>query len=109
MNLQRKDNYGYLCSQAENLNGRIVKCNFSYLNLFADELSMKAFGDVLRQAREECGLTQAELAGRANITRVYVGLLERGKKTPTLDVYGRLCKAMKIAPSKLMERFEKNM
>jgi len=67
------------------------------------------FGAVLRQTREEAGLTQADLADKAGITRVYVGLLERGERSPTLDVYGRLCRALHISPSKLMERFEKNM
>jgi transcriptional regulator with XRE-family HTH domain len=67
------------------------------------------FGTVLRQAREDSGLTQAELADKADVSRVYVGLIERGTKTPTLDVFVRLAKGLKMAPSKLMERYEKTL
>lgn len=64
-------------------------------------------GDELRKAREEAGLSQEQLAGKADITRVYVSQLERNLKSPTLDVFMRLCKALKIAPSRMMARIEK--
>jgi len=34
-------------------------------------------------------------------------MLERGLKSPTLDVFGRLCATLGIAPSKLLARIEK--
>lgn len=64
-------------------------------------------GDELRKARDEAGLSQEALAEKAGITRVYVSLLERNKKSPTLEVFQRLCDALQIAPSKFMARIEK--
>jgi transcriptional regulator with XRE-family HTH domain len=64
-------------------------------------------GVELRKAREEAQLSQEELAEKAGVSRVYVSLLERDKKSPTLDVYFRLCRALRLNPSELMARIEK--
>ena len=64
-------------------------------------------GPVLRRLREEAGLTQEELAAEARIHRTYVSLLERDKKSPTLDVLFRICEALDVAPSQLISRVEK--
>ncbi len=68
-----------------------------------------AFGTLLKDMREQSGLTQAELAAKARITRVHVGFLERGDRSPSLEVYVKLCRALQVAPSSLMERLEKLM
>ena len=64
-------------------------------------------GSVMRDAREAAGLTQVELAERAQIHRTYLSQLEHDHKSPTLDVFVRICEAMKVAPSKLMEKIER--
>ncbi|HWE94306.1 MAG TPA: helix-turn-helix transcriptional regulator [Tepidisphaeraceae bacterium] len=63
-------------------------------------------GRELRRARESAGLSQEELGKKAEITRVYVSLLERDKKSPTLAVLSRICKALNVAPSELLARAE---
>ena len=65
-------------------------------------------GDELRKAREAAGLTQEELAFEANVHRTYVSLLERNKKSPTLDVLFRMCHALGIQASRLIARVEKS-
>ena len=65
-------------------------------------------GEELRKARQRAGLTQEELAYRAKLHRTYIGLLERDKRSPTLDVLFRLCEAMGVKPSRLIARIEKN-
>ncbi len=45
------------------------------------------FENRLKVARVEKGLTQAELAARAGVTRQTIGLIEAGRYNPTL----RLC------------------
>lgn len=45
----------------------------------------KAVGAILRRLREDAGLSQEELADRADIHRTYVGMVERGEKNPTLE------------------------
>ena len=65
-------------------------------------------GDELRKYREAAGLTQDELAHRASVHRTYVSMLERNKKSPTLDVLFRLCRAMNIPAARIVSRIEKN-
>lgn len=64
-------------------------------------------GTELRKAREEAGLTQVQLAKAAGLHRTYVSLLERGKRSPTVDVLFRLCRAMGIRPSRFVARLER--
>jgi transcriptional regulator with XRE-family HTH domain len=66
------------------------------------------FGKELKRARERAGLSQEKLAFDADIHRTYVSLLERDQKSPTLAVLFRLCKAMKIPASELIQRVEKS-
>ena len=64
------------------------------------------FGDELRKAREEAGLSQEKLAFEAEVDRTYVSHLENNHKSPTLDVVFRLCDAMKIEPAELIRRVD---
>ena len=58
----------------------------------------------LRKARLAAGLTQEKLAAKAAVSREYVNYIERGKRQPTVAIFIRLCKAMKIHPPDLLER-----
>jgi transcriptional regulator with XRE-family HTH domain len=64
-------------------------------------------GNELRKAREAAGLTQEEVSFRAGVHRTYVSMLEREKKSPTLDVLFRLCDAIGLKASELIRRVEK--
>lgn len=66
-------------------------------------------GEELKQAREAVQLTQEELAQRAGVHRTYVSLLERDRKSPTLDVLFRLCRAIGVRPSVLLARVERQL
>ncbi len=61
-----------------------------------------AFGYVLRTTRHSAGLSQEELAFRADLDRTYPSLLERGRRTPTLDVLFRLGVGLKLEPALLV-------
>ena len=61
-------------------------------------------GQEVRKARLAAGLTQEQLAAKAEISREYVNYIERGKRQPTVAIFIRLCKAMKIHPPDLLER-----
>lgn len=52
------------------------------------------FGDVVREVRLQRGLSQEELAGLCGLHRTYVGCVERGEKTVTLDTATRLAHAL---------------
>ena len=40
-------------------------------------------GQLIRSKRESQGLTQLELAEKANVDRNYIGMLERGERNPS--------------------------
>jgi transcriptional regulator with XRE-family HTH domain len=63
----------------------------------------------LIEARKNAALTQEELAFRAGIERSYVSDLERGKKTPSLEVFVRICRALDLKPSDVMAQLEHRM
>lgn len=63
-------------------------------------------GDEIRKVRKAAGLSQEELAGKSNLHRTYISLLERNKKSPTLDSLFRICKALGISASNLIKRIE---
>jgi transcriptional regulator with XRE-family HTH domain len=54
----------------------------------------------LRQARE---MTQAELAKRAKLTRVYVTRLEAGRQDPSLSTLNALARALGVPVGELLE------
>ncbi|NEP04013.1 MAG: helix-turn-helix transcriptional regulator [Okeania sp. SIO2G4] len=67
----------------------------------------EAFGRVLKQKREALKLSQEELGFEAGLHRTYISLLERGLKSPTLDVIFRLSSALNILPSQFIAEVEK--
>ena len=67
----------------------------------------KAFGRVLRSAREKRGLSQEQLALNCEIDRTYVSLLERGLRQPTITVVFRLAAALGVRPSALLAQVER--
>ncbi|MFM6454084.1 MAG: helix-turn-helix domain-containing protein [Planktothrix sp.] len=66
----------------------------------------KVFGQVLKQRREFLNLSQEELAFEAGLHRTYISLLERGVKSPTLNVFFRLAEALDIPPSQFIQEIE---
>lgn len=66
----------------------------------------KAFGSVLRELREHANLTQEVLAHHADLARNYVGLLERGERSPTIDTVIALAKPLKIRAHQILKLVE---
>ena len=48
------------------------------------------FARILKERREERGLTESELAGKMDMTKYYYRELESGKQFPTLKTIARL-------------------
>jgi len=65
-----------------------------------------AFGDAVRAARQEQGISQEALGHLSGLHRNHVGEIERGELSPTVDSIDLLAKALKVRPSELMERAE---
>jgi transcriptional regulator with XRE-family HTH domain len=66
----------------------------------------KAFGIVIREARKHAGLSQERLAFAAKIHPTYVSQLERGLKSPSLEVVGALARALQVKPHVLVKAAE---
>lgn len=61
-----------------------------------------AFGQYLKELRISRNLTQEELGFRSDLHRTYISLLERGKKSPTLETIFKLCDTLKFPVDKFI-------
>jgi len=62
----------------------------------------KLFARRLHQLRVARGVSQEALAELAAVHRNYVGKLERGQQSPSLDTICRLAQALKVKPAALL-------
>jgi HTH-type transcriptional regulator / antitoxin HipB len=58
--------------------------------------NMETAGNALRTQRESLGMTQAELAAAAGLTRARLSLIERGRTNVSLASYLRLAEALAL-------------
>jgi transcriptional regulator with XRE-family HTH domain len=54
---------------------------------------------VLRELREKAGLTQVQLAEKAQVRQATVSAIELGTRRIDLDVLERLCAALDVSPA----------
>lgn len=66
----------------------------------------KAFGLVLRDAREKQGFSQEHLALESDLDRTFISLLERGLRQPSLTTLFELAKTLGCRPSELIAKVE---
>jgi transcriptional regulator with XRE-family HTH domain len=64
------------------------------------------FGFAVKSRREELGLTQEELAGRAGIHRTYLSDVERGGRNLSLLNIGKIAEALSVPISRLFQIVE---
>lgn len=67
-----------------------------------DEVLIAAFAVALRRARNAAGLTQEQVAVKANIDRTFVAFLETSKRQPSLSVICALAYAVGKTPGALV-------
>jgi len=60
-------------------------------------------GRVIRQERQEHGLTIKELGEKAGLSEIYVGEIERGQKYPSAKVLESLSRALELDLADLLE------
>lgn len=66
----------------------------------------RQFGANLRCAREQANLTQDDLASTAGMDRSAISLLERGRRSPGLEIILKLATALKLEPEVLLRHLE---
>nr|WP_295238181.1 helix-turn-helix transcriptional regulator [uncultured Brevundimonas sp.] len=60
-------------------------------------------GRNVRALRIASGISQEELAFRANMKRSYLSDLERGTRNPSVRALGRVADALNVSPASLLE------
>ena len=65
--------------------------------------ALRKFGQRVRQARIDLGLSQEGLAERSGLHRTYIGTLERGERNPALLNILRVATALKKDPATLVK------
>jgi transcriptional regulator with XRE-family HTH domain len=64
------------------------------------------FGKKVREERLKRGLSQEQLAEKANVHRTYIGMVERAEKNITLENIEKIANALNINISVLFENNE---
>ena len=66
-----------------------------------------SFSEVVKQLREARKLSRAALAKKAGLHQTYIGLLERGERSPNLDTAKAIADALGVPLGKMIARAEK--
>lgn len=61
------------------------------------------FGQRVRELRNRKGISQEELAYRANVHRTYLGGIERGERNPALKNIAAIAKALDVSLRELFD------
>jgi len=67
----------------------------------------QAFGKTVRTLRKRAGIAQEELALLAGVDRGYMGSLERGEHTPTLETIYKLLPVLNLTLTEFAVEFER--
>ncbi len=66
---------------------------------------VKAFGLRVRYFRQRLGISQYDLAYKANMHRTYIGAIERGERNVSLINIFRLADALEITVKELFDEY----
>lgn len=61
------------------------------------------FGEKVREIRKEKGLSQEELAHKADLHRTYIGMIERAEKNITLINIEKIANALEVSIETLLK------
>ena len=68
-----------------------------------------AFGRAIREIRHQRGISQEELALRADVQRSYLGGIERGERNPSLANIVKIAQTLEVSPSEILRRAESEL
>lgn len=66
-----------------------------------------AFAKVVEAHRQSKGLSKTGLAEKSSVHQTYIGLLERGLRSPSLDTANAIARALGVPLSRLVAEAEK--
>lgn len=67
---------------------------------------LMVFGERIKAVRKKQGLSQEELAAKADLHRTYIGMIERGEKNITLLNILKIARALNVFPGNLFKDIE---
>ncbi len=59
-------------------------------------IGMEDYRKIIRNKREKAGWSQYKLAQVVGITQSFMNEIESGKKSPSIEVFFRICEALEI-------------
>jgi len=66
-----------------------------------------AFSEVVKQMRESKKFSRAALAKKSGLHQTYIGLLERGERSPNLDTAKAIADALDVPLGRMITKAEK--
>lgn len=66
-------------------------------------MDLKAVGRRVKAARMQCGLTQDELAEKAELSTTHISCIERGVKPPKLDTFVKIANVLGVTSDVLLQ------
>ena len=75
----------------------------------SNEHLVAAFAHVLREARQSAGLTQEDLAERAEVSVRFISMLETGRRQPSLSALAALADGLRSPTSALGSAVERRL
>ena len=73
-----------------------------------DTTLRKAFGSRIREHRSRLGISQEELADRAQLDRTYVSSIERGQRNVALENICRIADALEVDAGVLLSGLQRS-
>ena len=77
--------------------------------MYIPTLDPVAVGRVIAYYRQKRGLSQEVLSGLADIGRSHLSAIERGERKPTLETFYRICTALDVKMSIVIETLEEEL
>ena len=75
----------------------------------ANRTLAKPVGALIRQLRREQGLSQEEFAGLCGLHRTYIGAIERGEKTITIETAYKIVSVLNLSLSAFFLHLEQDL
>ncbi|HSX42907.1 MAG TPA: helix-turn-helix transcriptional regulator [Candidatus Saccharimonadales bacterium] len=69
----------------------------------AESKLLKAFGKRVAEIRRARGLTQEQLAEKADVTPLSIAFIEQGRRWPRIATLSKLAKCLNISPSEFLK------
>jgi transcriptional regulator with XRE-family HTH domain len=66
----------------------------------------KVFGEVLKELRDEVGISQENLAYESELDRSFISMLERGLRIPSIATVFQISKVLRKTPSQIIKLVE---